>query len=446
MGKAIKDPVLGHLISRRDFLWMTSLTAAGVMTGCATNPVTGKSQLMLVSKEDELQVDKQYSPHQTSADYGKVQDTVLNNYINRTGMSIAKKTHRPDMPYNFNGVNATYINAYAFPGGSINATRGILLNLDNEAELAALLGHELGHVNARHTAHQMSKGMIVQTVVGGLAILAGTQSSGLGELAGTLGMVGAGALLASYSRDNERQADELGMEYMVRAGYAPKGMIGLMDMLNSLNKRTPSAIELMFATHPMSSERYKTAVDRLDAKYKNVNRNRMYRERYKDNTSRLRAKRSVIETLQKGEKEMAEKKYGSAETYFKNALNKAPRDYAGLLMMSKCQLMMENYSEARKYSERAKAVYPQEAQSYHLSGFAKIKLKKFQSAYNDFKSYDKKLPGNPNITFFKGYSLEGMKRNRDAAEDYYKYLQVVQEGEKAQHAYQRLVDWGYIKR
>jgi len=445
MGKTIQDPIAGHAISRRDFLWITSMTAAGVMIGCATNPVTGKSQLMLVSKDEELQIDQQYRPHQFSTDYGVIQDSALNNYINRTGKKIAAKTHRSDMPYNFNGVNATYVNAYAFPGGSIACTRGILLSLDNEAELAALLGHELGHVNARHTAHQMSKGMVVQTLVGGLAALAGTQSSGLGELASALGMVGAGALLASYSRDNERQADELGMRYMVQAGYDPKGMIGLMDMLNSLSKSSPSAIELMFSTHPMSSERYKTAVDRLGAKYKNTNKNRFYRERYKDYTARLRSKRKAVEAIQKGEKEMAGKKYGTAETYFKSALKQSPGDYVGLLMMSKCQLMQEKYTAAREYAEKAKTVYPQEAQANHVCGFAKIKQKKYESAYEDFNRYEQKLPGNPNTTFFKGYALEGMQRKKEAAEEYYKYLKVVNQGDKAKHAYQRLVEWGYIE-
>ncbi len=445
MGKHRDEKIVKHFITRRDFLWLSSMTAAGLMTGCATNPVTGKSQIMLVSKDTEIQIDQQYSPHQISSDYGVLQDTALNNYINRTGMRIAEKTHRPDMPYSFKGVNATYVNAYAFPGGSIAATRGILVSLDNEAEFAALLGHELGHVNARHTAEQMSKGMLIQTLVGGLAVLAGTQGSGVGELAGTLGMVGAGALLASYSRDNEREADALGMEYMVRAGYSPDGMIGLMDMLNSLSKHSPNVIELMFATHPMSSERYKTAVDTIATKYKSVNKDRLYRERYMDNTARLRAMRGAIEDLQKGEKEMASQKYDSAETYFGNALKKAPEDYAGLVMMSMCQLAQNKHSEAQRYADKAKAVYPKEAQAYHLCGFAKIQQKKYESAYTDFQSYEKRLPGNPNTTFFKGYSLEGMQRTKEAAEEYSKYLQVVKEGENAQHAYQRLVDWGYIK-
>ena len=134
------------------------MTSGGVITGCATNPVTGKRQLMIISEDQEIAVDKENSPHQFSTDYGALQDKTLNEYIDRAGKRIAARTHRPDMPYSFRGVNATYINAYAFPGGSIACTRGILLALDNEAELAGLLGHELGHVNARHTGARMSKG------------------------------------------------------------------------------------------------------------------------------------------------------------------------------------------------------------------------------------------------------------------------------------------------
>ena len=432
-------------ITRRDFLWLTSMSAAWLLVGCAIDPVTGKRQLMLVSEEQEIQIDKQYSPMQFSADYGVVQDRQLNEYVDRTGKKMASRTHRLNVPYSFQVVNANYVNAYAFPGGSIACTRGILLSLDDEAELAALLGHELGHVNARHTAEQMSKGMLTQAVVGGLSAIVGTQGAAYGQLASQLGMIGAGALLASYSRDNEREADALGMEYIVRTGYSPEGMIGLMDMLRSMSKRKPSTIELMFATHPMSDERYRTAVKRAQTEYKTAEKLPLKRERYMDNTSRLRALKGAIEEMQKGERLMMQEKYDNAEAQFKKALKLAPRDYTGLVMMSTCQLVKKKYRRGINFAEKAQQVYPREAQAYHLSGFAKIQIKDFEGAYQEFDTYEKLLPGNPNTIFFKGYAQEGMKHVQEAANDYHRYLKLVQGGNKAKYAYQKLRQWGYYK-
>lgn len=113
------DPADMTGLTRREFIWMSSLTAAGILTGCAINPVTGQSQLMLVSEDSEIQIDKKNSPRQFSVDYGTIQDNVLNNYIHQTGKKISSVTHRPNMPYSFRCVNASYVNAYAFPGGSI---------------------------------------------------------------------------------------------------------------------------------------------------------------------------------------------------------------------------------------------------------------------------------------------------------------------------------------
>jgi predicted Zn-dependent protease len=445
----MRDNPLTHnnkgALSRRDFLWLSSLAAAGLMFSCATDPVTGKKQFMLVSEDTEKQIDRQYSPLQFSTDYGAVQDSRLNDYVSQVGNKMAAASHRPHMPYSFRVVNATYVNAYAFPGGSIAATRGIMLSLQNEAELASLLGHELGHVNARHAAEQMSKGQLTQAIVGGISVLAGTQSAALGDLAGQLGQISAGALLASYSRDNEREADALGMTYMVGAGYGSEGFVGLMEMLNSMSKHKSTTVDLLFATHPMSQERYDTAVQTANTKYKAALKNPLYKERYMDHTADLRAKKKAIEEIQNGEKMLAERKYDAASGHFRQALKKASEDYVALCMISISNLAQKQYAVGRQYAEMAQAVYPQEAQAYHLSGFANIQLKDFEKAYDEFNTYEKRLSGNPNTIFFKGYCQEGMNHIEPAAAEYHRYLQVVQQGQYAQHAYKRLVDWGYIK-
>jgi predicted Zn-dependent protease len=445
----MRDNPLTHMkkgtLSRRDFLRLSSLAAAGLMFSCATDPVTGKKQFMLVSEDTEKQIDRQYSPLQFSTDYGAVQDSRLNDYVSQVGNKMAAASHRPHMPYSFRVVNATYVNAYAFPGGSIAATRGIMLSMENEAGLASLLGHELGHVNARHAAEQMSKGQLTQAIVGGISVLAGTQSAALGDLAGQLGQISAGALLASYSRDNEREADALGMTYMVGAGYGSAGFVGLMEMLNSMSKHKSTTVDLLFATHPMSQERYDTAVQTANTKYKAALKNPLYKERYMDHTADLRAKKDAIEEIQNGEKMLAERKYDAASGHFRQALKKAPEDYVALCMISISNLAQKQYAVGRQYAEMAQAVYPQEAQAYHLSGFANIQLKDFEKAYDEFDTYEKRLPGNPNTVFFKGYCQEGMNHIEPAAAEYHRYLQVVQQGQYAQHAYKRLVDWGYIK-
>ena len=433
-------------LSRRQFLIMTSMAATHLALGCATNPVTGRSPFMLMDEEQEIAIDRQQSPHQLSADYGTVQDRALQAYIQNTGKAMAAVTHRPHMPYDFHCVNANYINAYAFPGGSIACTRGILLDLDDEAQLAALLGHELGHVNARHTAASMSKAQMASVAVGGLAILTSvTVGSGAGNIAGQLGQLGSGALLASYSRDNERQADHLGMAYMTRTGYGPQGMVGLMDMLNSLNQHQASATELLFATHPMSTERYQTAVAEATGDYQKFGGQPLYRERYMDHTAGLRKIKGAVKKMQDGEAAMGREQYAEAESLFNQALLEAPNDYTGLLLMAKCQLVQEKDEEAGRYAEKAKQVYPDEAQAYHISGIAKIRNKQYERAYADFSTYQRRLPGNPNTVFYQGLSLEGMQRIEDAAEAYHGYLKQVQQGRQAQYAYGRLKEWGYVK-
>lgn len=445
MTPSVPDPVGSDGLTRRRFMWLAGMSAAGMAVGCATNPVTGKSQFMTVSEEEEIQIDRQYSPMQFSEDFGPVQDTALNAYVNGVGRALASRTHRPNMPYSFRVVNANYINAYAFPGGSIACTRGILLKLDNEAELAALLGHEIGHVNARHTAEQMSKGQLSSILVGGLSIIADVAAPGMGQVASTLGGAGAGAFLASYSRDNERQADALGTEYMVKAGYGPEGMVGLMEMLNSLNKSKPSSIELMFATHPMSDERYQTAVDTVRTTYAPFKGLPLYRERYLDQTAALRSIQGAIEEMEKGDKALGSKNFSQAENHYQLALKRAPNDYAGLISMARCQLIQKKYSEGSRYAQQAKSVYPQEAQGHHLCGFAELNLKQYEAAYRDFQASQRLLPGNPSTLFFMGYAQEGMNRRPEAAQEYRRYLQQVRQGQYAQHAQRRLAEWGYAR-
>jgi tetratricopeptide (TPR) repeat protein len=191
----------------------------------------------------------------------------------------------------------------------------------------------------------------------------------------------------------------------------------------------------------MSDERYQTAVKAARTTYKTARENPLYRERYMDNIAKVRAQRGAIEAMQKGQESLMQKKYGDADQSFRKALKQAPNDYSALALMATSQMIQKKWAVGRQYAGMAKKAYPQEAQAYHLSGFARLQLKKYQGAYNDFAKYDQLLPGNPNMTFFKGYAQEGMQNYRKAAAAYDRYLQTVRQGKYAQHAYRRLTEW-----
>ncbi len=440
-----------NTLTRRQLLCLLGTGAAAGFTtsflsGCAVDPVTGKKQLMMMSEQNEISLDKKQSPYQFSTDYGVTRDTGLNQYINKVGLDLAARSDRPHMPFSFRAVNASYINAYAFPGGSIAVTRGILVELKNEAELAALLGHEIGHVCARHTAEQSTKGMLTSVLLGGAAIATSAAGyEGAASLVQEFGQLGAGALLAKYSRDNEREADALGMEYMTRSGYNPAGMTGLIKVLLENGKRNPSAIELMFSTHPMSTERYKNAQQLTATKYHNKVSAPFHRERFMDMTASLRKQKTGINTIQQGSKLMGQKKYNEAEKTLKTALKTMNRDYTAHVLMAKCQFAKENINQATKYAQKATQLYPQEAQAHILLGMCGVASKKYAMAFEHLSTFDRILPGNPEVTFFQGVSQEGMNRKQEAAKYYHTYLQKVPHGKKAEYAYNKLKTWGYTR-
>lgn len=438
-------------MTRRDFLWLISAASVAgaipVLSGCAKHPVTGQSMLVGMDEAQEVGIDKQHSPQQISLDYGAAQDPRLNTYASDVGTSLSSRSHRTQVPYSFRVVNANYINAYAFPGGTIAATRGIMLEMENEGELAGLMGHEIGHVNARHSAQRAGQGMLAQIAVATATIAVGASDSGSGwaPLVGIAGSVGASALLASYSRENEREADALGMEYMTRAGYSPAGMEGLMGVLVRQSKEKPGMLDTMFASHPMSSERLENVKADSSGKYAKFQGGKHERERYMDNTASLRKIKPAIEGQQKGERVMAKKAYPEAEGHFTTALKQAPNDYTGLCLMSKCQVAQKKYDEAKAYAAQARLALPNEAQAMQLAGVTSLATKNYAAAHKEFDAYDRALPGNPNSAFFKGISLEAMQDRQGAAREYQRYLKQVQSGAQAKHAATQLRAWGYAK-
>ena len=178
---------------------------------CAANPVTGQQEFMLLSEPDEIRLGRK-TDAQIARTYGLYDDPDLTAYIDRIGQRIAKGSHRPDLSFAFRVLDSPVVNAFAVPGGFVYVTRGILIYFTSEAELSGVLGHEIGHVAARHSAQQYTKAQLAQLGLGLGTIL----SKDFRELAG-LAQFGVGMLFLKFSRDNERQADDLGVEYATRA-------------------------------------------------------------------------------------------------------------------------------------------------------------------------------------------------------------------------------------
>lgn len=432
-------------LSRREFMILGGAAASAALSGCATNPVTGKSQFMIVSEDQEKEMDLSSAPHQFSADYGAVQMPAVNAYVAEVGQRVAAISHRPQMPYSFRALNAVHVNAYTFPAGSAGATRGILLAMEDESELAALMGHEIGHVNYRHTGSRMSTALLTQLVLLAAVGLVSYKNKKYTMLAAGLGTLGSGLLLANYSRQDERQADESGQLYMVKAGYHPDGMVHLMQRLMALHDREPSALEVMFSSHPMSAERYDTAIKRSNLEYANFHNQKTSRERYMDITAPLRAQKDAIVAMQNGLDALGENKVPTAEQEYEKALKLQPRDYAGLLTMAKIQLAQKRVPQAREFANRARDVYPEEPQARHVCGLAAMNGGQYDAALVDFEAYDRMLPGNPSLAFFKGYTLEQLGKKESSAAEFQRYLEAGAEGEEAEYARTRLTSWGYIK-
>jgi predicted Zn-dependent protease len=424
-------------LGRRDVLWLFGASVgATALSGCAVSPVTGQRILVGLSEEQEKAIDAQQAPHQFSQDLGAVQDAGINAYVAEVTARLRPHVQRAGMPYSTRVLNANYVNAYTFPAGAVGVTRGIMAEMQDEAQLAALLGHELGHVNARHAAQRQGQALVAQVAVMGAMVAAG--DSGWAPVAGLGGQIGASALLASYSRDHEREADALGQRYLVAAGYPAQGMVGLHQLLLNEHQRQPGLLETMFSSHPMSTERVATARQLAETTYAASRSAPARREHYMDRTAALQRLKPTITGCQNGELAMSRKALPEAQQQFEAALKHAPEDYAANLRMAQCLAAQNRLAEARRYADTARRVYPQEAQAMKLGATLRLGQREPAAALAELQAYDRVLPGDPGVLFLKGVSLDGMGQGRQAAEHYAAFLRLTQQGGAALHASTRL--------
>ncbi|HEX3128990.1 MAG TPA: M48 family metalloprotease [Thermoanaerobaculia bacterium] len=236
------------------------LVSALLLSGCSVNPATGRNQLNFFGEESEIEMGRE-ADAEIVGSVGLYDDPLLQDYVHDLGMEIAAKSERPNLPWSFKILDDPAVNAFALPGGFVYVTRGLMTHLSSEAELVAVLGHEAGHVTARHGVNQMSK-QILASVGLGVAVLANPD---LEDFA-FLGEVGLSLVFLKYSRDDERQADDLGLRYAVRTGYDPHQMPEVFRVLDAVSKvegvgRLPNWL----STHPDPGVRAKRIEDEVAA-------------------------------------------------------------------------------------------------------------------------------------------------------------------------------------
>jgi predicted Zn-dependent protease len=234
--------------------------AASLVLACVRNPATGGRQFSLISEGQEISMGQE-AAKQVKETMPAYPDDKLQAYVSGVGMRLAKASERPNLPWSFIVLDDTAVNAFALPGGPIFITRGILSYMTSEAELASVLGHEIGHVTARHSAEQVSKQELAQVGLGVASVLSPTAAA-LGQVAGA----GLQLLFLKYGRDDERQADQLGFRYMHKQGYDPRQMAEMFKTLDRYSAQqggggTPSWLQ----THPDPGDRVKVAEQRVAA-------------------------------------------------------------------------------------------------------------------------------------------------------------------------------------
>ena len=253
----------GNVTSRKRAALGCMLGMLLVAGGCSTNPATGRRELILISAEQEVAMGTEAAPQFEQQFGGKVANAQLQAYVNTVGQAVAAASDRP-MPYEYTLVSSDVPNAFALPGGKVFLTAGLMRRMTNEWQLAAVLGHETGHVAARHNV----KGMQRQMGVAVLAEIAGhIAGADAGTAAGMATKIVGAMVNLKYSRDDEYQADELGTRYMTRAGYNPWGMVELLTVLLNLHDAEPSRLEEMFQTHPLSTKRIAQVTELIQREY-----------------------------------------------------------------------------------------------------------------------------------------------------------------------------------
>ncbi len=235
------------------------------LTGCSTNPATGKLQLNTVSEAEEISLGTAAQGDFIQGNGGTVPSTRLTGYVTQLGHRLAAVSERPQLPWEFHVLNTSQLNAFALPGGKVFITRGLLSRMTTEAQLAGVLGHEIGHVTAQHVSTRMTRSNLLQGAVVLLGAAAVVSDADWMRTLGVGASAAGGVYLLKFGRDQESQSDELGVRYMTQLGYDPRGQIEVMEILKEASGGGHGSE--FFATHPLPDTRIERLGEHLEDHY-----------------------------------------------------------------------------------------------------------------------------------------------------------------------------------
>ena len=293
-------------------------------TGCTVNPVSGQQVFNLMGQSDEMAMGIKDHPSIVYMYDGESQDPDLVRYLGSIVLRIQRCSHRPDMPMDFTIVNSSVINAFAIPG-HVYATRGFLARLQNEAQFAAVMGHELTHVTAGHSAQKLSRNMVVGLVTDLANSVAGSIPTAQAAL--KAGNLGVSLLGLSFSREEETQADRVGTYYMALAGYDPHQAVVMQQLLQSLTHNGTGVLDRFLSDHPVAPDRI-AQIDsvirekRIESRY--IQGDGVFAERWERHLSGLVAMDKAYALYDQGTRELKQKDYAGALAAAQDALKMHP--------------------------------------------------------------------------------------------------------------------------
>lgn len=342
--------------------------------GCAVNPVTGKSELMLVSEEQEIAMGRQALPSLIWQDGGPYRDPALHAYLSGIVSKLHQVSHRPNLPVEFTIANSSVPNAWAIPGHTA-MNRGLLGNLENEAQFAFVMGHEMGHVAARHSAQRQTYGLLANlgVALAGAAVATQTKESArtTGEILVGLGAVGANLVLLKYDRSQELEADRLGVLYMARAGYDPREAVRAHQLLEqavdrylaNLGKRRgqPGPLDALLSTHPRQEVRIaevQQMIAQLPAGEVRIQGDGRHADRWLPKTAAIGTVQPAYAHFDRAALAYDQKTLGTAESELQSAMRINDRQAPFPSLLGAVRVRQGRMAEAERLFEQALALDP----------------------------------------------------------------------------------------